>query len=154
MWLKSIVCLCHYGGKSLYPGCSWRFRGNFSWGRGECSLLSISLLSSGYIRRYRIRTVIIILSRHQRGYTWPSLATPPNRSLLPVGPQGYTLYPHRAAVCRFEQAVLLLHGHVKGSIGVHHLWACLQYFWEYFFKAGRSSVFNYFFFVLNWVLLE
>ena len=34
--------------------------------------------------------------------------------------QGYIPYPHRAAVCRFELVALLLLGHVKGSIGVHH----------------------------------
>ena len=27
------------------------------------------------------------------------------------------------AVCKFELVVLLLHGHMWGSIGVHHLWA-------------------------------
>ena len=32
-------------------------------------------------------------------------------------------YPHRDTVCRFELVALLLLGHVKGSIGVHHLWA-------------------------------
>ena len=65
---------------------------------------------------------LIILSRHQHGYPWPSFATPPYHSSLPVGLQGYTLYPHRAAVCRFELATLLFYSHVKGSIGVHHLW--------------------------------
>ena len=59
---------------------------------------------------------------HQHGYPWPSLVTPPYSSSLPAGPQGYKPYPHRAAVCRFELAALLLLGHVKGSIGVHHLW--------------------------------
>ena len=67
--------------------------------------------------------IIIILSRHQHGYPWSSLATPPYRSSLPAGPQGYTPYPHRAAVCRFELATQLLHGHMKGSIEVYHLWA-------------------------------
>ena len=32
-------------------------------------------------------------------------------------------YSHRAAVCMFELAVLLLFGHMRGSIGVHHIWA-------------------------------
>ena len=45
---------------------------------------------------------IIIMSCRQYGYPWPSLATPPYRSLLLAGPQGYILYSHRAAVCRFE----------------------------------------------------
>ena len=43
----------------------------------------------------------------------PFLPPPPYRSSLPVGPQNYTPYPHRAAVCRFKLAALLLHGHVK-----------------------------------------
>ena len=66
--------------------------------------------------------LIIILSYLLLGYPWPSLATPPYRSSLLAGLQGYTPYPHRAAVCRFELVTLLLLGHVKGSIGVHHLW--------------------------------
>ena len=36
-----------------------------------------------------------------------SLPTPPYYSSLPAGPQGYTLYPHRAAVCRFDLFALL-----------------------------------------------
>ena len=48
---------------------------------------------------------------------------PPYRSSLLAGPQGYTPYPHRAAVCKCELVALPLLGHVKGSIGVHHLWA-------------------------------
>ena len=73
--------------------------------------------------RFPKALVIISSSWHQPRYPWPYLATPPYRSSLPVGPQGYTPYPHRAAVCRFELVALLLVGHVKGSIGVHHLWA-------------------------------
>ena len=57
---------------------------------------------------------IYIMSHHQHGYPWPSLATPPNRPLLPVGLQDYILYWHRAAVCRFDLVVLLLLVHVTG----------------------------------------
>ena len=39
----------------------------------------------------------------------------------PAGLQGYIPYPHRAAVYMFELVVLLLLGHMWGSIGVHHL---------------------------------
>ena len=39
--------------------------------------------------------------------------------------QGYNPYPHIAAVCMFELIILLLNGHMWGSIGVHHLWARL-----------------------------
>ena len=67
--------------------------------------------------------IIIILSYHLHGYPWPSLATPPYCSSFLAGPQGYIPYSHRAAVCRFELVTLLLLGHVKGSIGEHHLWA-------------------------------
>ena len=57
--------------------------------------------------------IIIILSCHQNGYPWPSLATSPFHSLLPAGPQSYTLYPLRAAVCGCELVALTLLGHVK-----------------------------------------
>ena len=79
--------------------------------------------------------VIIILSCLQHGYPWSSLATPPYRSSLLAGPQGYIPYPHRAAVCKFEQVVLTLLGHVWGSMGEHHLWAhpcfssCVLHVW-------------------------
>ena len=62
----------------------------------------------------------IILSCHQHRYPWPS----PYYSSLLAGPLGYILYPHRAAVCRFEPISLLLLGYMRGSIGEHHLWAC------------------------------
>ena len=68
--------------------------------------------------------MIMIMLCCQHGYPWPSFATPPYRSLLLAGFQGYILYPHRAAICMFELAVLLLFGHMRGFIGVHHLWTC------------------------------
>ena len=55
----------------------------------------------------------------------PPLATSPYRSSPLAGLQGYIPYPHRAAECMFELVVLLLPGHMWGSIGVHHLWARL-----------------------------
>ena len=61
----------------------------------------------------------IILSCHQHGYPRPSLATPPYRSSLLAGPQGYIPYPHIAAVYSFELVALLLLGHVRGPIGEH-----------------------------------
>ena len=67
--------------------------------------------------------IYITLSCHQHGYPWPSFATPHYRSSLLANLQGSIPYPHRAAVCMFELAVLLLFGHTRGSIGVHHLWA-------------------------------
>ena len=45
--------------------------------------------------------------RHQFGYPWLSLAIPACRPSLPVGPQGYIPYLHRATVCRFELVTLL-----------------------------------------------
>ena len=89
----------------------------------SCDIHVIYIACDIHRKRAPTNLIIIILSRHQHGYPRPSLATPPYHSSLPVRPQGYTPYLHRAAVCRFELAALLLHGHMKGSIGVHHLWA-------------------------------
>ena len=72
---------------------------------------------------YCFDIIIIIMSCRQHGYSWRSLATSPYRSSPPAGLQGYILCPHIVAVCKFELVVLLLHGHMRGSIGVHHLWA-------------------------------
>ena len=66
--------------------------------------------------------IIIIMSCHEHGYPWPSLATSPYHSSPLAGLQGYFPYPHIAAVCMFELVVLLLLGHMRGSIRVHHLW--------------------------------
>ena len=52
-----------------------------------------------------------------------SLATRPYRPLPLAGLPGYIPYRHRAAVCIFELDVLPLLVPVKGSTGVHHLWA-------------------------------
>ena len=66
--------------------------------------------------------IIIILSCRLHGYPWPSIATSPYRSSPLAGLQGYIPYPHLDTVCMFELVVLLLLGHMQGSIGVHHLW--------------------------------
>ena len=75
------------------------------------------------ISRNKICHIIIIMLRYQHRYSWPSLATPPYHLFLSADPQGYILYRHRAAVCRFKLDVLSLLVRVKGSTGVHHLWA-------------------------------
>ena len=59
--------------------------------------------------------IIIIMSRYQHGYLWPSLTTPPYRLLLLAGFPGYIHYLHRAAVCMFDLDVLPLLVAVKGS---------------------------------------
>ena len=69
--------------------------------------------------KYFSTVIIIIMSGHQHGYPWPSLDTFPNRSSL----QGYIPYPHITAECMFELVVLLLPGHMWGSIRVHPSWA-------------------------------
>ena len=51
------------------------------------------------------------------------VATSPCRSSPLAGLQCYIPYPHIAAGCMFELVILLLPGHMLGSIGVHHLWA-------------------------------
>ena len=55
------------------------------------------------------------------GYPGPSLATSPYRSSPLACLLGYIPYPHIVTVCMFELVVLLLLGHIWGSIGVHHL---------------------------------
>ena len=64
---------------------------------------------------------IIILSCHQHGYPWPSLAILPYYSLLLAGLQGYIPYPHRAAVCRVELVALLLFGHGRTTLMISSL---------------------------------
>ena len=76
-------------------------------------LLCIYVCMCACIYMYII-IIIIILSCHQYRYPWPYLAITPYRSSLLAGPQGYTLYPHRAVVCRFKLVTLLLLSHVKG----------------------------------------
>ena len=66
--------------------------------------------------------LIIVMSCRQHGYRWPSLATPTYRPSPLAGLQGYITYSHIAAVCRIELVVLLLLGHMRGSIEIHHLW--------------------------------
>ena len=48
-------------------------------------------------------------------------------TLLPVDLQGYILYRHRTAECRFLLVILTLLHHVKGSTGICHLWVCLTF---------------------------
>ena len=92
-----------------------------------------SLVSCSFL--VLLRSFIIILSCHRRVYPWPSLATSPYRSSRLVGLQGHIPYPHISAECMFELVVLLLPGHMWGSLGVPHFWArpCLSssdlHFW-------------------------
>ena len=51
----------------------------------------------------------------------PSLATFTYRSSSLAGLQGNIPYPHIAAECMFVLVVLLLPGHMLGSIRVHHV---------------------------------
>ena len=60
---------------------------------------------------------IIIMSRRQHGYPWPSFASSPYHSSPLAGLQGYISYHHIAAVCMYVQA-----GHPAFSrsyVGVH-----------------------------------
>ena len=56
------------------------------------------------------------MSYRQHGYPLPSLATSPNHSSLLAGLQGYIPYSHIAAECMIELVILLLLGHMWGSI--------------------------------------
>ena len=87
----------------------------------QLKLMSKTLMSKYYIYTYIYIYIIIIMSCRQHGYPWPSLATFPYRSSPPAGLLDYILYPHIAVVCKFGLVVLLLLGHMWGSIGVRHL---------------------------------
>ena len=53
-----------------------------------------------------------------------TLSRHPSLSFIASGmSSGLPPYADRAAVYRFERVVLFLLGHVKGSLGVHNLWA-------------------------------
>ena len=72
----------------------------------------------------RCAFTIIICNHHHHHVVPPAqifLTLSSHFSSPLVGLQGYIPCPHRAAVCMFELAVLLLLGHMWGSIGVHHL---------------------------------
>ena len=92
--------------------------------RGACFFIHTHTKYHLYVQTQHYENImIIIMSCHSHGYPWSSLAT----SLYPSSPlaglQGYITYPHIAAECMFELVVLPLPGHMRGSIGVHHLWA-------------------------------
>ena len=89
-----------------------------------------------------IYILIIIILRHQYGYPWHSLAIPSYHPSLPVGLQGYILYQHRAAVRSFKLVILPLLVHVKGSTGVHHLWA-RPYFLSSVHMSGLSNFYSF-----------
>ena len=87
-------------------------------------VLTLELILNIYIYIYiYIYIIIIIMSYRQHRYPWLSLATFPYRSSPLAVLQGYNPCSHKAAVCMFELVVLLLNGHMWGSIGGHHLWA-------------------------------
>ena len=83
-----------------------------------CFILSFYFSFPLYIYIYII--IIIIMSCRQHGYPWPSLATSSYHSSPLAGLQSYILCPHIAVVCKFGLVVLLLLGHMWGSIGVHY----------------------------------
>ena len=89
-------------------------------------MLIITITLFFYIASFRSTffkfIIISIMLCRNYGYPWPSLAISPYHSSPLAGLQGYIPYPHIAAVCMYE---LLLLGHMRGSIGVHHLWARL-----------------------------
>ena len=90
------------------------------WDQTNRSILLICVFTGDDVREI---IIIIIMSRRQRGYPWPSLAISPYHSSPPAGLQGYILCLHIVAVCKFVLVVLLLHIHKWGSTGVHRLWA-------------------------------
>ena len=107
--------------------------------------------------------IIIIMSCCRHGYPWPSLATSPYRSSPLIGLQGHIPYPHIAAECMFELVILLLPGHMWGSIGVHHLLArpCFSRLELMLYKSehcdapydANSDLHQYWWILPRWTLL-
>ena len=79
-------------------------------------MLKPILFLKRFLRLKDIAIIILFMSRYQHIYSWPSLATPPNSSLLSADSLGNISYRHRAAVCRFELDVLLF---TRPCEGVH-----------------------------------
>ena len=72
---------------------------------------------------YHYHHHVVLLA--QISLTLSHLTSFPYRSSPHAVPQSYIPYPHIAAVCMFEQVILLLLSHMWWSIEAHHLWACL-----------------------------
>ena len=101
---------------SFHPKVKWLIQILDRIGRHKMSVL---------FNQTCLKEIIIIMSCRLHGYPWPSLSTSPYRSSPPAGLHSYIPYPYITAVCMFELVVLLLLGHMWGSIRVHHLWARL-----------------------------
>ena len=113
-------CTCYCHKRSFFFICNIILRKQF--------------ISLPWKKTYCHEYIIIIISCRRHGYPWSLLATSPYRSSPLVGLQGHIPYPHIAAECMFELVILLLPGHMRGSIGVHHLWARP---WIVFMIGGR-----------------
>ena len=75
------------------------------------------------VERYSVWfSLVLCLINHYRLFNSKLYIYHHHPSSPPAGLQGYILCPHIVAVRKFELVVLLLHGHMWGSIGVHHLW--------------------------------
>ena len=97
-----------------FASCPWRKRGKHKHAHHH-------IIRPWYHESQHQSIIIIIMSCGQHRYPWQSLATSPYHSSPPAGLLGYIPCPHIPAVCKFGLVVLLLLGHMWGSIGVRHL---------------------------------
>ena len=86
--------------------------------------------------------IIIIMSCCQYGYPWPSLATSPYHSSPLAGLQGYILYPHIATECMFELVVLLLPGHMWGSMLNLMNKGIFYFVWNNFYRGKMNNFYR------------
>ena len=98
------------------------------------------------------------MSCRYHGHPWPSLATSPYRSSPLAGLQGYIPYPHRVALCMFELVVLLLLGHMWGSIGVQYQYIYIYifiyiYIYIYIYIMILNKYISYIYIFIPWKLL-
>ena len=84
------------------------FKSHTEWRNAHVSAPATMMLSTPAGTHYGLELlwiydiiIIIITLCRQHGYPWPSLATSPCCPLLLAGLQGYILWQHWAALCRF-----------------------------------------------------
>ena len=87
-WMQTL--LIHWLLKHWY--CNWRW--NAYLFKMTVNLINTLALKT-LILQLNMKGFIIIMSCHQHGYPWPSLATPPYHPSLLAGPPGYIPYLHR-----------------------------------------------------------
>ena len=145
---RSLIAICSvvsYTGHSIFISCLFFCNGTNPFAGDTVGLFQVT----DFLDVICTPTIIVIMSRHQLGYLWPSLTTPPYRPLNLAGHREYISCRHRAAVCRFNLVVLPLLGNVKGSTGVRarpyssnsalHVWFVSFWLFSWWVVSSRTA---------------